>query len=112
MKRATPPLALVLIALASVVAACGDDDAATPDAPGVVVIKDNSFKPDEITIAAGETVTWKFEGNNAHNVTFDDVHSDLMKDGEYERTFDEAGSFGYTCTLHPGMDGTVTVTDS
>ena len=104
---------LLLAALPLVVAlgACGgdDDDDAAPADPGVVVVEDNVFEPKKLTISVGDDVTWRFEGNNAHNVTFDEFNSDLMKEGEYEHTFDEAGSFDYTCTVHPGMSGTVTV---
>lgn len=103
-------LALAL-ALPVLVAACGgDDDDGAAAEPGVVIVDDNVFEPDRTTIAAGETVTWQFEGGSAHNVTFDEGESSkLKKDGEFERTFDEAGEFDYVCTVHPGMDGTVVV---
>jgi plastocyanin len=104
-------VALAALPLVIVLAACGggdDDDAATSE-PGVVRVEDNKFEPKTVEVAPGDTVTWEFVGNSAHNVTFDDEHSDLMKDGSYERTFDEEGSFDYTCTVHPGMAGTVEV---
>jgi len=52
-------------------AACGgDDDAATPSDDGVIEItmKDNTFEPDAIEVASGETVTFEFrnEGDVEH----------------------------------------------
>ena len=99
--------------LAIVLAACGggdDDDAASE--PGVVRVIDNSFEPEQMEIEVGDTVTWQFEGGVAHNVVHDDFASELMKDGEFEHTFEEAGTFDYTCTVHAGMDGTVEVVES
>ena len=107
---------LAALPLVAVLAACGGDDddaAAACDAPCTVTVDDNTFEPETATIAAGDTVTWSFEGNSAHNVTFDEGESSqLVKDGEFERTFDEAGDFDYTCTVHPGMEGTVVVAAS
>ena len=103
-------LLLAALPLVIVLAACGGDDDDAASEPGVVVVKDNKFEPKTTEVGVGDTVTWRFEGNSAHNVTFDDEHSDLMKDGTYEKTFDEEGSFKYTCTVHPGMAGTLNVT--
>ena len=106
-------LALTALATALQLAACGGDDDDDGSAePGVVLAKDNVFEPKNATVGVGDTVTWRFEGASAHNVTFDDFASKLMKDGSYEHTFDESGSFDYTCTVHTGMDGTVVVSDS
>jgi len=106
-------LLLAVLPLVLVFAACGgDDDGAASSEPGVVTVSDNKFEPKTVEVGVGDTVTWKFEGNSAHNVTFDDEASDLTKDGTYERTFDEAGTFDYVCTVHPGMGGKVKVSDT
>ena len=103
---------LAALPLAFVFAACGGDDGAgAPSEPGVVLVGDNVFKPKTITVGVGDTVTWRFEGQSAHNVTGDGFASDLMKDGTFEHTFDTADDYDYTCTLHPGMNGTVKVDD-
>ena len=107
-------LLLAALPLLAVLAACGgddDDDTASSD-PGVVIVDDNTFKPKTITVGVGDTVTWQFEGASAHNVNSDDFESELMKEGTFEHTFDEAGEFDYVCTVHPGMSGTVKVNDS
>jgi len=105
------PLAVVCLPLV----ACGgdDDDDAASDEPGVVRVVDNKFEPKTVEVGVGDAVTWQFEGAAAHNVTFDEGESsDLVKEGEFERTFDEAGEFDYVCTVHPGMEGTVEVVES
>jgi plastocyanin len=108
-------LVFAALPLVVVLAACGgdDDDDAAPAEDGVVRVVDNEFQPEELEIEVGDTVTWRFEGAQAHNVTFSsEDHSDLMKDGTYEKTFDEAGTFDYTCTVHAGMNGTIEVVES
>ena len=97
------------------VAACGgddDDSGSSSTTPGVVLVKDNVFAPKSVTVAPGKTVTWKFSGKSAHNVTFDGFNSKLMKTGTYTHAFDQAGSYDYHCTIHAGMTGTVVVSDS
>jgi plastocyanin len=104
---------IVVSALLVTVAACGGDDSSSSSAkPGEVIVKDNVFSPKKTTIAPGDTVTWKFEGASAHNVTFDGFNSKLMKTGTYTHTFDSAGKFDYHCTIHTGMTGSVEVSDS
>ncbi|MEA3018968.1 MAG: hypothetical protein QOI47_492 [Actinomycetota bacterium] len=106
-------LLVVLLALTTVVAACGGGgSSSTASTPGAVAVKDNLFSPQSITVKVGDTVTWTFKGNSAHNVTFDAFHSNLMKEGTYTHTFDAAGTFSYRCTVHPGMNGKVVVSNS
>jgi plastocyanin len=112
MTKLARALLVPLLLLATVAACGGDDDDSSSSDPGVVLVKDNVFAPKSATVGVGDTVTWKFEGTSAHNVTFDGFNSKLMKDGEYEHTFDAAGSFDYHCTVHTGMTGTIEVSDS
>lgn len=105
-------LLLAALPLVVVLAACGGDDDDAPQEPGVVIVDDNVFKPRTISVGVGDTVTWRFEGRSAHNVSGEAFASELMKEGEFEHTFDEAGEFDYVCTVHPGMNGTVDVSDS
>jgi plastocyanin len=64
-----------------------------------------------VRVLQGGTVTWAWQGNNLHNVTFTGVPASATQtDGEFERTFADAGSFSYLCTVHgQSMSGTVTV---
>lgn len=80
--------------------------------PGSVAMRDNSFNPATDTIAVGGTVTWTNTGNAAHTSTGANGlwDSGIVSPGQaFSRQFPAAGSFAYTCTLHPGMNGTIVV---
>jgi amicyanin len=127
MKRWLAPL-LACLALGLVVAGCGGDDddnggdgADTQEQPapaaesgGTEVSMQNiKFNPAEVTIKAGDTVTWVNDDSVGHDVTGDDFKSGkpgAMQNGDtFEHTFEKAGTFDYVCTVHPGMKGTVRV---
>ncbi len=75
-----------------------------------VAIKDFKFQPDSVTIKKGGTVTWTNMDSVTHDVRFKDAESPNLKKGEtYSRTFEEAGTFEYTCDIHPYMKGKVAV---
>ena len=82
-----------------------------PQATDKVTVENNQFTPADIQVSPGTTVTWTWgAGASTHNVTFSDgVTSNDRASGSYTRTFAAAGTFPYSCTLHPGMSGTVTV---
>lgn len=76
-----------------------------------VVVTDESFGPAVIEIGVGETVTWTFVGDEAHDVSGDGFVSPIMIEGAYEATFDQPGTFDYVCSLHPvSMRGRIVVT--
>lgn len=112
--------AAVAVLIAGVFAACGGGTS-VPSASGapaaaiggsgpVVNLKSLKFSPKKLEIKVGQTVTWVWREKVAHNVVFKDkVKSKLTPKGPYSRTFDKAGKYRYTCTIHPGMDGEVTV---
>jgi len=72
-----------------------------------------AFNPAEVSAGVGDTVTWTNNDSVAHDVTADSFSSGApggMAAGDtFEHTFEEAGTFDYVCTVHPGMEGTVTV---
>ncbi len=75
-----------------------------------VLIKDFKFQPAEITINKGDTVTWTHPGTASHTVKFADSESPILKNGaSYSKTFNQAGTFAYSCGIHPYMKGTVIV---
>ena len=76
------------------------------------------FSPADITINAGDTVSWDNIDTAAHTVTsgspadgpsgvFDS--SLLMASATYAFTFEDAGNYDYFCMVHPWMVGTVSV---
>lgn len=106
---------LVLAAATAVLAgptACGGD---TADEPAVTIhVQNMSYSPASVTIEKGRTVEWIFDDNGLpHDVVDDDggFRSELVTEGSFTHTFTEAGTFGYHCTPHPMMVGTVVVTD-
>jgi hypothetical protein len=58
----------------------------------------------ECTVPAGTTVIWNFADAVEHNVNAveDGFSSPDRLSGRHVHTFEEPGSFGYGCTLHPG----------
>ena len=89
---------------------------ATPAAPSpntVIASSASAFSPASLTVAAGTTVTFTFEGVT-HNVVFDNVSGvpaniEPTYSESVRRTFATKGTFPYQCTIHSGMTGTVTV---
>jgi plastocyanin len=128
-------IAVVALLGAAALAGCGGDDdkssseqpAATTQAPagtetaatesgGTVDIdmKNIRFAPESQTVAVGQKVVWTNQDTVDHNVVAEDgadfKSENFGKGGTYSFTPTEAGTIKYTCTLHPGMDGTLTVT--
>lgn len=131
------------LALGLPIAGCGGDDnndsgaaPATPTEPthtsggsantggGVkaagakVTLKDISFKPSQVTVPNGGTVTWTNEDSVGHDVTKTGGPGPNFKSGDagglnngdtFKQTFDTPGTIKYVCTVHPGMEGTVVV---
>jgi plastocyanin len=108
----------------------GGDDAAQEEQPAdsgqsggggggtQVEMKNIQFEPGDVTIKAGEAVTWTNEEAVAHDVDgsgkgvkFSSGEEGGMNDGDtFKFTFDKAGTYDYVCRVHaPGMAGTVTV---
>lgn len=76
-----------------------------------VSIDNLSYNPSSLTITVGETVTWTNNDNVDHTVTSEGVFdSGLLSSGDtFEYTFDEPGTYDYTCTIHPSMQATIIV---
>ncbi|MGQ0766868.1 MAG: Ig-like domain-containing protein [Gemmatimonadota bacterium] len=73
----------------------------------------NDFTPAFVAIARTGTVTWSF-GATIHNVEFGGASGAPGNIGNTSnsnvvRQFNNPGTFGYTCTLHAGMNGTVLI---
>lgn len=77
-------------------------------------MKSIQFDPKEDTVKVGQTVTWTNDDSVDHNVTATsgaDFKSDDFGNGKtYTFKATKPGTIKYTCTIHPGMDGTLTVT--
>jgi plastocyanin len=114
--RTTPYLQLTaLLVTVLLLAGCGAVAAGITDEPGppvaasTVRVVNNDFEPPEAEVTAGDTLTWQWEGDSDHNVVGDGFESPVQRDGTFEHTFSEPGTYAYRCTLHGWMRGTVTV---
>src|SRR5215471_7367815 len=77
-----------------------------------VSIANFTFEPAEITIAAGETVTWINNDGAPHGLEYSDgaKGTDLLLPGaSFSRQFDRPGTYDYNCSVHPYMTGRVVV---
>jgi plastocyanin len=89
--------------------------ASSDPATGSITIADSGFTPATFRVALGGTLTFVNTGKAAHTVTATDgsFDSDMIKSGaSWAHTFTAAGSFTYSCILHPNMKGTVQVASS
>jgi plastocyanin len=128
MRRSLPTL---LACMALAVAGCGggDDGGSSTSTPAAgatktpasgggkaaatVAMKNIQFDPKTVTIKVGDTVEWVNEDSVNHDAVAkegDVPKSELFGKGEtYSAKFDTAGTIEYVCTVHPGMEGTITV---
>jgi plastocyanin len=78
-----------------------------------VRMKDIQFDPKTVSVPKGGTVKWTNDDSVGHDVTGSDFKSGsaggLSGGDTYSHKFATAGTFKYRCTVHPGMEGTVTV---
>ena len=77
-----------------------------------VKIENFTFNPQQITVKAGDTVTWVNHDDIPHTVTSKTLlfRSKAMDtDDKFSFTFAKPGSYPYFCSLHPHMTGTIVV---
>jgi plastocyanin len=85
--------------------------AATPPA-AAVAIGNFTFKAPTLTVKAGTMVTWTNGDDIPHTVVSKDglFKSKVLDTGDrFSFAFAKPGSFGYFCSLHPHMTGTIIV---
>jgi plastocyanin len=77
-----------------------------------VKIDNFTFNAQQITVKAGDTVTWVNHDDIPHTVTSKTMafRSKAMDtDDKFSFTFATPGKFEYFCSLHPHMTGTIVV---
>jgi len=88
-------------------------------APIVVHAKDFAYKPLELTVAAGTTVTFVNDDDTAHTataVTMGDDKKPLFDSGNMDKgqkwsfTFKKPGTYQYLCMYHAFMKAKIVVT--
>jgi plastocyanin len=97
--------------------ACNDrevtDPGTVPNSVTVQATATNNFTPQVAEVAVNGTVTWVFQAVE-HNVIFDDVAgkpADIpaRSSAQEARIFATAGTYPYSCSIHPGMIGSIIV---
>jgi plastocyanin len=79
---------------------------------GAESLGNRAYSPDNLDITVGTTVTWMNTDSIPHTSTSDATgwnSGTLDPGGRFSFTFQNAGTFPYHCTIHPGMVGTVVV---
>ncbi len=78
-----------------------------------ITMKNIQFAPSKATVKVGQTVKWTNDDSVVHDVSATSgakFKSDLFAKGKtYEFKATKPGTIKYVCTIHPGMDGTLTV---
>jgi plastocyanin len=74
-----------------------------------VSVTNFEFSPANVTVGQGGKVAWTF--HSMHTTTSNQRFWDsgMRASGTYTVTFPDAGTFGYLCTMHPFMTGSVKV---
>ncbi|HEY5982799.1 MAG TPA: cupredoxin domain-containing protein, partial [Anaerolineales bacterium] len=86
---------------------------AATQSEAAVTIQGFAFGPDVLTVKVGTKVTWTNKDGTTHTVTSDSGAwntARLSPGATFARVFDQAGSFGYHCSIHSTMTGTIVVT--
>lgn len=112
MARGSITRLFLLVAVLTTTAGCASQGSAEPppsvEGP-VVAVRDYEFEPASLTVDAGATVTWVWEGTASHDVVGQGFETPDQSSGTFRHTFDKPGMYAYECTIHPGMEGTVVV---
>ena len=104
MKKLALP-ALVAVAATAALAP------AAPAATRTVRVDDDVFRPGSLSINVGDTVRFRWVGDNPHNVTVtrgrQKFRSSTKRSGTFSRRIRRGGRYTIVCTVHPGMDMTL-----
>jgi amicyanin len=96
------------LAVAAVLAAASAAKAADIQ----VKIENFTFNPKQVTVKAGDTVTWINGDDIPHTVTSKTLvfrSKALDTDDKFSFTFTKPGTYLYFCSLHPMMTGSIVV---
>ena len=79
-----------------------------------ITIAKNTFNPSTMTVKVGSTVRWVNEDDHPHRIEFMDKAFStstylLGASQSASQRFDRAGTYNYSCMIHPYMQGTIRV---
>lgn len=111
-KTVTMQAAALLASAAMMAAVPVIAKAAPTTAAAPVTIANFTFKSPVLTVKPGTTVTWTNGDDIPHTVVSRDriFKSKVLDSGDkFSFTFAKPGQFGYFCSIHPHMMGTIIV---
>jgi plastocyanin len=109
---------VALLTLITLLPACQGEDATTepcadPVAATTVELADFAFRPDCVSVDAASTIGLENTGDAPHTFTVADTDLDVKLDpgtsDEISFGTVDPGTYPVTCTFHPQMEATVTV---
>ena len=116
-------IALGLVALLALTAACGGDDGADAAATGdsaatqeavTLTATDMAFSPPTLEAPVGGSIEFVNDDDAKHSFTVEEAGIDTDADAGASATVDlgdaEAGSYDFICKYHPDMKGTLEIT--
>ena len=82
--------------------------------PVKIGLKSLKFSPKKVTVKPGQKINFVWNENVAHNVVFANkvAKGPTLSKGVWSpdlKNMTKPGIYKYKCTLHPGMDGEITV---
>ena len=81
-----------------------------PAASVAVEIKNFAFSPAALAVNAGDTVIWTNNDSVPHQIKSSAFNSAPLSNGQtFSFTFDKAGTYDYSCAIHPSMKGQIVV---
>jgi plastocyanin len=75
-----------------------------------VNIQNFAFSPATLTVKKGTAVTWTNSDSAPHQIKSDTFNSGQLSKGQsFSFTFNDTGTFDYSCSIHPSMTGKIIV---
>ena len=76
----------------------------------IVTIQNNTLNPNTLTIKLHDQVEWQNKGSEDYQIKGEDWGNVPIAPGEsFTQAFETAGTFSYSCALHPELTGTIIV---
>jgi plastocyanin len=76
----------------------------------IVNIQNFAFNPATLIVKKGTTVTWTNNDPAQHQIKSTTFNSGQLSKGQsFSFTFNDTGTFDYSCAIHPSMTGKIIV---
>ncbi len=104
-------LIMIQFIIILILTGCSKSSSSGPG-PNEVFMENTAFNPSTLTVAVNTTVTWINKDPVTHDVTSSTAlfaSGPLNNSGTFSFTFTTAGTYNYSCTIHPNMTGKIIV---